>query len=253
MDRAWPLVGRQLGSEPQVEGLAENAGVDDVERLRRANLRCQRVLSSTLAQSPDVLGAGQQFVARFDPDTGAATGIGFKPSSASSDAVAAAAAIARVFSLGREDIHYTKVIDSMRALASDPGYAEILNGLQKRWDMTPVDRITIYAYSADGTGLPKDGVTDGRIANRTLYAEIVHADDAAAILDHISDEQKLWALTGMVVDWICLAAQTQHLMHLIRPDVVPETTPWTGDQTSLFERWGRNWTDVGGGAAGAVT
>ena len=227
--------------------------MDDVERLRRANLRCQRVLSSTLAQSPDVLGAGQQIVARFDPDTGTATRIIFKPSSAGSDAVAAAAAIARVFTLKGEHIYYGKVVDSLRALAPDLRYAEILDGLQERWDRTPVNRSTTYVRNADGTGLPEGGVTDGRIANRTLYAKIVHADDAAAILDHISDEQELWALTAMTVDWICLVAQTQHLMHLIRPDVVREITPWTGDPTSLFERWGSNWIDVGGGGASAVT
>ena len=52
----------------------------------------------------------------------------------------------------------------------------------------------------------------------------------------------------MAVDWICLVAQTQHLMHLIRPDLVPALTPWAGDPLSLFVRWDSGWIDVGAGA-----
>lgn len=223
-------------------------GVDHEERLRQANRRCEIVLSSTLAQSQDVLEAGSKIVVWVDVNTREPGRIDFRPASVGIDAVAVAAAKARVFTLKSEDIHFSKIIAALRALSPDPRYGDILDGLQDRWERAPVDRSTTFVRNIDGTGLPASGVTDGRIANRVLYSEIVHADDAAAILDHISDEQKQWALTGMVVDWVCLVAQTQHLMHLIRPDVVPSLTSWTGTPTSLFERWGATWVVAGGEA-----
>lgn len=211
--------------------------MDHEQRLRLADKRCQQVLSCTLAQSDDVLSAGQQLVVHIDR-------LEFRQASAGRDAVTAAATTARVFTLKKEAIHYSKVIDSLQAQNSDPRYDGILDGLLERWDLMPRHRSTTYVRNDDGTGLPPAGVTDAKIADRVLYSELVHADDAAAILDHLHDDQKQWALTAMVVDWICLVAQTQHLMRLIRPDLVPQVTPWTGDSLSLFERWGVGWVDV---------
>lgn len=107
------------------------------------------------------------------------------------------------------------------------------------WSKQPFKRVYYMKATTEGENLlPKGGVDGGTVAQRLLYSEYGHLDDASEILDHVEDSAQLWNLAGMVADWMATLSYQERVMHLVAPEIVPQLTEWAGDQRTIFERMG---------------
>lgn len=84
----------------------------------------------------------------------------------------------------------------------------------------------------------RGGVDGGHVAERLLYSQFVHADDASDILYHTDDHAQLWNLAGMVADWLATLSYQERVIQMVAPEVIPELTVWGGNQMTIFERMG---------------
>lgn len=115
--------------------------------------------------------------------------------------VAVAAMRARPFMLESEAINGVKVSASLHHFASTSEQILMCEQLSRIWRMLPLKRMKTYRLSADGTQiLRREGVWNSVVADRVLYSQLVHADDARALLDHIDTSEQQWCLDGFVGD-----------------------------------------------------
>lgn len=96
--------------------------------------------------------------------------------------VAVAAMRARPFMLESEAINGVKVSASLHHFASTSEQILMCEQLSRIWRMLPLKRMKTYRLSADGTQiLRREGVWNSVVADRVLYSQLVHADDARAL------------------------------------------------------------------------
>ncbi|HEX4813535.1 MAG TPA: hypothetical protein VFV66_12375 [Nonomuraea sp.] len=153
--------------------------------------------------------------------------------------LAVAATLARPFSLQSEAIYGPEVAKSLVHFSASDEQREMCMQLARMWKRLPLQRMQTFASTSQGRPLlPVSGVWDGEIADRVLYAKLVHADDAGALLEHINDAQQQWSLAGIVGDWLAVIAHQQALLRWVRPDICALLTPWAGTPTTIFERLG---------------
>jgi hypothetical protein len=84
-------------------------------------------------------------------------------------------------------------------------------------ERAPAARLYMYV-SHEGQDLLPGGAPDAQIADRVLYSQLVHAEDASELLDHVQAPLQQWALAGMVGDWVAIIAHQQDVLQLVRPD-----------------------------------
>lgn len=204
------------------------------ERLRRANARIQRVLSARLAQKPVVLDMGTTFKVRV---LGAQIDFSFVNADIDQADLEHLVTLIRPCTLTKEEVQAEKINESLGRFAvtrAHEVYVEQLPGLLK---MTGGSRMYLSKWNgATGEEVIPSWTPDRVVADRYTYSELVHADDASALLDHVDDENQLWALAGFAGDWVAYLAHVQGVAHELRPDLVPELTPWAGTAWSVFER-----------------
>ncbi|MBF4554364.1 hypothetical protein [Corynebacterium suicordis] len=148
------------------------------------------------------------------------------------------AALLRPLQLKREAIYYDKITEALLQFAHTDNQRTLVQQIPQLWKVASQGRMFMQVFKRDLSGVLLDSTSDVEIADRVLYSDIVHDDDAATMLDHVSSEQQAWALAGTVGHWIALAAHQQYLAHLIRPDLVPELTSWAGDPYTIARRLG---------------
>jgi hypothetical protein len=204
------------------------------ERLRRVQRRTVLVFATPLAQEAEVVTMGTQITARFNADGLAA----LETNVPDHVQLAYLATLARPFTLANEAIHYAQVARSLLHFAKDRPQIVMSEQLLRIWGMVPAARLTMFRADAGQELLP-GGATDGQIADRVLYSQLVHADDSRALLDQVGEPMQQMALAGMVGDWVAIIAHQQYVLQLVRPDLVPELVTWPGTPKTVFERWGQ--------------
>jgi hypothetical protein len=154
--------------------------------------------------------------------------------------LAYAATLARPFTLERAVIYGPQVSESLLRFATSRGQRVMCKQVARIWEGLPLNRMkTLAASLVDGTPiLPEEGVWDGEVGDRVLYAELVQADDARTVLDHIDEAQQQFSLAGIVGDGLAIIAYQQALLHRVRPDVCESGTPWAGTPRTIFDRMG---------------
>jgi hypothetical protein len=210
------------------------------ERLRRAVERSRAVLTDTLAQDPTAPEIGMKFHVSMQQDraNGQTSVVGVRYELADPSSVAIAAIRARPFTLKSEEIQGTKVAGSIDRFAKSHGQHAMAEQLGRMWAEQPFTRMKTLAAVGGHEVTPRGGVSDGTIADRVLYSQFVHADDASEVLEHIDEDQQLWSLAGMVGDWLALVSHQEYLISAVRPDLCSELTAWAGDGQTIFKRLG---------------
>lgn len=210
------------------------------ERLRRAARRTQAVLNSGLAQSPlaPTLGMVFHLTVQENKETGEKAITELRRHHIDRPLLDQAATLTRVFTLGRETIHGPKVAQSIAHFAATDHQKALADQLKRMWKTQPFPR-TYMMKSIGGTSVtPTGGLSDSTIGDRVLYSELVHADDASAVLEHVDDDEREWALSCLVGDRVALISHQEWLINAVRPDVCPSPTPWAGDHVTIFRRLG---------------
>ena len=207
------------------------------ERLRRAQERSVKVLSCKAAQAEDATTMGMKLEVDLVMPTGLAREIRMPAPDA--EELAVAAMLARPFTLAREAIYGPDVSRSLVEFATTDEQRLMCEQVGRMWRSLPRSRMTLFAAKVDGTPiLPEGGVDDGKVADRVIYSQLVHADDASDLLDHIDTAQQQWSLAGLVGDWLAVVAHQQALLHWVRPDLCERVTAWPGTPQAVFDRWG---------------
>lgn len=210
------------------------------ERLRRAVKRSQSVLNTRLAQDPIApsLGTVWYLATQKDLKTGAPVGIELRRNKVDRAQLDQAAALTRVFTLPGESIYGPKVVRAIARFAVTDQQKFHADQLQRMWEEQPFSR-TYAMPSVDGSQVaPPGGISDSAIADRVLYSEIVHADEASAVLEHISDDEREWSLSCLVGDRLALVSHQEWLISSVRPDICPSPTTWAGDHITIIRRLG---------------
>ena len=209
-----------------------------LERLRRAQERTVKVLSSSVAQDSDAPTMGMTFTVWLRSDTGKVDRVEWP--SPDRERLAYAAILARTFTLEKEAIYGPKVAESLLRYATSKGQRVMCEQVARMWADLPLNRMkTLAASLVDGTPiLPEDGIWDGQVGDRVLYSQLAHADDARAVLDHIEEAQQQFSLAGIVGDWLAVIAYQQAQLQQLRPDVCASVTPWAGSMRTIFDRMG---------------
>lgn len=148
------------------------------------------------------------------------------------------AALLRPLQLDSEAIHYNKITEALLQFAQTDNQHTTVQQIPQLWSRASQGRMSMQVFSKDFSEVLLSSTNDVEIADRVLYSDVVHNDDAATMLDHVSSKQQAWALAGTAGDWIALAAHQQYLAHLIRPDLVPELTSWAGNPYTIARRFG---------------
>lgn len=148
------------------------------------------------------------------------------------------AALLRPLQLKREAIHYDKITEALLQFAHTDNQRTVAQQIPQLWKVASQGRMSMQVFDKNFSEVLLRSTNDVEIADRVLYSDVIHNDDAATMLDHVSSEQQAWALAGTVGHWIALAAHQQYLAHLIRPDLVPELTSWAGDPFTIAQRFG---------------
>lgn len=210
------------------------------ERIRRADARTVAALKTSLAQDESVLKMGTNLNVnlRFNRATGEQLSPEIVLDLVDKERLGYLAAMLRPFQLSSEAIYFGDVIEGLRRFAGTESKRRLVAQLPRLWEVCRRDRLrTFVAHRKHGELIP-GGVGDATVADRVLYSQVVHADDAADILRHISTEWQQWSLAGLVGDWTAMAAHQQYVAHLVRPDLIAELTSWAGDARTIFQRFG---------------
>jgi hypothetical protein len=155
------------------------------------------------------------------------------------ESLAVAAMLARPFTLQRETIHGPKVSTSLVRFADTPEQVAMCEQVRRLWQELPFRRMKTFKGYTDGRPiLPSEGVWDSEVADRVLYSQLVHADDARDLLEHFDEAEQQWNLAGFVGDWLAVIAHQQALLHWVRPDLCASATPWSGTPETIFNRMG---------------
>lgn len=206
-------------------------------RLRRTQERSILVLSCKAAQNADAPTMGMTVNFVIDQATGLARK--FLMPAPDPEELAVAAMLARPFTLAREAIYGPDVSRSLVTFAHTDEQRVMCTQVGGMWESLPRDRMTLFAAEPDGSPiLPEGGVGDGKVADRVLYSQLVHADDAGDLLSHIDSAAQQWSLAALVGDWLAIVAHQQTLLHWVRPDICERVTDWPGTSQTVFDRWG---------------
>ncbi|MGL5829042.1 MAG: hypothetical protein ACRC0L_05670 [Angustibacter sp.] len=203
-----------------------------LQRLHRAQERSAAVLSCAAAQDTLAPKLGTEFKVVLAPMTGQAE---FAFDVIEPELLAYAATLARPFTLKREAIYGPSVAKSLLRFASTERQRDMSTQVCRMWEELPLRRMQTFSSTMPN---PQEGVWDWQVADRVLYSEVVHADDASEILDHVPAGIKQWAFAGFVGDWFAVIAHQQAILNWVRPDICSELTPWGGCQTTIFDRLG---------------
>lgn len=210
------------------------------ERIRRANRRTNKALRDPLAQDASILKMGTTFHLnrRFDRATKEELGAELSIGVVDEDRLAVMAMLLRPFTLEQESIYHIDVAKGLRRFADTDDNRTMVDQLGVLWGMCSKSRMTAHVYGPDREELIPGGAGSAAIADRVLYSEMVHADDASDLLEHIPEEWRQWTLATLIGDWAAMAAHQQYVMYCVRPDLVPELTSWAGDGLTIFRRFG---------------
>lgn len=210
-------------------------------RLRLASEWSQKVLSTSLARGEGVERMGMHLGANFEyhPEGGSRiVGMHLKDVPTREELIPAIM-WARPFVLKSESIYWKEVVRSLRGLVGNAPASVEVEQVEHIWSRQPFRRVVYLKATESGENLlPEGGVDGGHVAERLLYSQFVHADDASDILDHVDEDAQLWNLAGMVADWIATLSYQERVIQLVAPEVVPELTVWAGNQMTIFERMG---------------
>lgn len=219
---------------------SEPTDVEYEERIRQANVRTVALLGTVLAQDASILtmGTGFNMAAEFSRSTGENLGVQVSYPSFDQERLGYLATLLRPFGLKQDPIHYVKVVESLAKFAPAGLEQETVGQLSPLWEMCQHNRLSFFSASAKEGELIPGGVGDAKIADRVLYSQLVHADDASEPLDHVPPEIQQWALASIVGNWTAMASHQQGVAHLVRPDLVPEITAWAGTPNTIFKRLG---------------
>ena len=180
---------------------------------------------------------GMNILFTVDNETGHATDI--QMPAPGLDQLAFSVTLARPFTLAGEAIYGPNVSKSLVRFAQTAKQRTMAEQVGRMWRDQPFNRLTMFASKRTGEAmLPPEGVSDGHVADRVLYSQLVHADDAREVLDHVDDDTQRWSLAGVVGDWLAVIAHQQAQIHWIRPDICPVVTPWAGSPETIFDRLG---------------
>ena len=149
-----------------------------------------------------------------------------------------AATLTRVFTLGQESIHGPKVAKSIAHFATTDHQKFLADQLGRMWVAQPFPRTYMSKSIGGNLVTPTGGLSDSLIGDRVLYSDLVHADDASAVLEHIGEDEREWALSCLVGDRVALISHQEWLINAVRPDICPSPTPWAGDHITIFRRLG---------------
>lgn len=210
------------------------------ERLRRVVELTQRVLQCDMAQDPSSPTMGMMLYAtmQLDRRTGERSLVGLRKGSTGRSALELAAVYARPFTLAREAVYGPAVAESISHFATIPEQQHAAAQIGDMWTKQPFPRAYLSKTVGGVAVTPKGGVDTGTVADRVLYSRLVHADDASAVLKHVTDEDQMWSLAGLVGDWLALISHQEAFISWVRPDICPKTTTWAGNQTTIFKRLG---------------
>lgn len=210
------------------------------ERIRRANTRTKNALQATLAQNGAVvkMGTTLRLDQRFDPESPEEAQMELSIGLVDREKLAYLATQLRPFVLAKEAIYYVDLVEGLRLFAGTESDRVMVEQLNTLWEKCSNSRMTVHVSNPREGQLIPGGAGSARIADRVLYSQVVHADDASDILDHMPDEWQQWSLSTLVGDWAAIAAHQQYVMHCVRPDLVPELTNWAGDYLTIFHRFG---------------
>lgn len=208
------------------------------QRLRRAAERCRRVLECKLAQDPSAPYLGTRFHVVLEQDlrTGEVRAVGVRHDEVDAEALEVAATRARVFTLRGEALYGPKVADSIARFSTLSKQVEMSHQLARLWSAPPLKRAYVMTAIRGEEVTPVGGIDTGRIADRVLYSQSVHADEASDVLQHVDPDFQQWSLAGMVGDWLALTSHQEALISSVRPDICSEPTPWAGDSQTIFAR-----------------
>lgn len=227
-----------MAGRAQPKVARDDAGYED--RIRRADARTVAALETSLAQDKSVLEMGMNLNVnlRFNRTTGEQLSPEIAVDLVDMERLGYLAAMLRPFQLSSEAIYFGDVIKGLRRFADTETKRLMVEQLPRLWEVCRRDRLTTFVAHREHGELIPGGVGDATVADRVLYSQVVHADDATDILRHISTEWQQWSLAGLVGDWTAMAAHQQYVARLVRPDLIPELTNWAGDARTIFRRFG---------------
>lgn len=210
------------------------------ERLRRAVELTRRVLQCDMAQDPSAPDLGMMLYAtmQLNRKTGETSVVNLRHDTADRAMLQLAAVYARPFTLNREAVYGPDVAKSIRHFASVPEQRRVASQIEDMWKKQPFNRIYTSKLINGVEVTPAGGLGNGTVADRFLYARLLHADDASEVLDHITEEDQMWSLAGLVGDWLALISHQEAFISWVRPDISPKLTSWSGDHTTIFKRLG---------------
>lgn len=220
-------------------GRSQTALADDdaghEERLRRGQKRTEQVFEAPLALNPGVTTMGTSVQLRLAAADGQVASLEMPAPDRAE--LGYLAMMARPFTLEREQIHFRRLVTSLMRFAASDFQRTMSDQVLRLWDTVPAARLYMHAATA-GEELIQGGTTDRQVADRVLYSQLVHADDAESLLGHIDSQTQLWSLAGMVGDWVAIIAHQQLVLFTIRPDLCPVLVEWPGTPRTVFERFG---------------
>lgn len=216
----------------------DDAGYE--QRIIRSNARIQQALETSLAQDSQVISMGTQIhlSLRIDSKTGKQLNSEIRLDEISPERLAYLAIKLRPFLLESEDIYYQDTIKALRRFAKNDQQMRFVEQLKPLWEACSRSRMFTFVANARGEELIPGGAGDAHIGDRVLYSQLIHADDESELLDHIGADWQQWSLAALVGDWTAMVAHQQHVMRLIRPDLIPERTAWAGNALTIFKRFG---------------
>lgn len=152
------------------------------------------------------------------------------------DSLVLGAVYARPFTLKGDPLHGESVANALVHFA-DPGIQrDAALQIVRMWKDMPFERVQ-YGRQREGD-VAAEWTSGGVLGRKLLYSEIVHADDEYAFLERFRQDDQRWALASIVGDWLAVISHQEAWMHVIRPDLCPEVTPWAGNSQTIFHRLG---------------
>lgn len=210
------------------------------KRVIRSNARIQQALETSLAQDPQVITMGTQVhvFMHVNKKKGKQVDCEIRLDEIDPEKLAFLAIKLRSFLLKSEDIYYNDTIKALCRFAKNDQQKRFIEQLKPLWKACSRSRMFTFAANAQGEELIPGGAGDAHIGDRVLYSQLIHADDESELLDHIGADWQQWSLAALVGDWTAMVAHQQHVMRLIRPDLIPKRTAWAGNALTIFKRFG---------------
>ena len=210
------------------------------KRIIRSNVRIQQAFETSLARDPQVITMGTQVHVSMlvNKKTDKPVDSEIRLNEIDPEKLAFLAIKLRPLLLKSEDIYYNDTIKALCRFAKNDQQKRFVEQLKPLWEGCSRSRMFTFAANAQGEELIPGGAGDAHIGDRVLYSQLIHADDESELLVHIDAQWQQWSLAALVGDWTAMVAHQQHVMHQIRPDLVPKKTAWAGNALTIFERFG---------------